>query len=57
MVVIAGGRVDRDNSLAEVECYNPAVDEWQMVAPISAPRRSVAVTSHSGRLFAMGGSG
>lgn len=52
-----GGRVDQDISLAEVERYNPAVDRWEGVAPISAPRRSVALAAHNGRLYAMGGSG
>lgn len=49
--------MDQDVSLADVERYNPSVDEWEMVAPLSSPRRSVAVAAHNGRLYAMGGSG
>ena len=52
-----GGRVDKDRSLASVERYNPAADTWEEMAPISTPRRSVAVCAHNGRLYAMGGSG
>ena len=44
-------------SLADVERYNPADDAWETVAPLSAPRRSIAVTSHGGRLYVIGGSG
>ena len=56
-VFCSGGRVDADISLAEVERYNPAVDQWELVAPLSSPRRSVAVATYNGRLYAMGGSG
>ena len=49
--------MDADISLAEVERYNPAVDQWELVAPLSSPRRSVAVATYNGRLYAMGGSG
>ena len=52
-----GGRVDQDISLAEVERYNPAIDRWENVSPISVARRSVALAAHNGRLYAMGGSG
>lgn len=53
----AGGRVDQDISLATVERYNPAIDEWETVSPLSTARRSIAVAGHNGRLYAMGGSG
>ena len=57
MLSCVGGRVDEDVSLAEVERYNPAVDQWETVAPLSQPRRSVALAAHGGRLYAVGGSG
>ena len=56
-VVFLGGRVDERRSLAAVERYNPAVDEWEEVAPLSGPRRSVSVAAQNGRLYAIGGSG
>ena len=49
--------MNHDESLADVERYNPACDEWHAVAPLSQPRRSVAVAAHNGRLYAVGGSG
>ncbi|KAI8490135.1 hypothetical protein Bbelb_322050 [Branchiostoma belcheri] len=52
-----GGRVTNQESLSDVERYNPQVDQWEDVAPISTPRRQVAVATHNRRLYAMGGSG
>ena len=57
VLYISGGRVDTETSLASVECYDPAVDMWEEVAPLSTPRRAAAVCAHSGKLYAMGGSG
>lgn len=52
-----GGRVDDKTSLADVERYDPFKDEWEEVAPLTDPRRCVAVTTHNELLYAMGGSG
>ena len=49
--------MDQNESLSSVERYNPALDSWEEVAPLSAPRRSVAVAALNGRLYAVGGSG
>ena len=49
--------MDQSHSLASVERYNPAIDSWEIVAPLAVARRSVAVAAHAGRLYAMGGSG
>ena len=52
-----GGRVDDQTSLADVERYNPSKDEWEDVAPLSDARRGVAIATHDGKLYAIGGSG
>lgn len=49
--------MDKSESLSSVERYNPSKDEWEEVAPISAPKRSVAVAAMHGKLYAIGGSG
>ena len=57
LVFVSGGRVAKEESLSSVERYDPSRDRWDEVAPLSRPRRCVAVASHGGRLYAVGGSG
>ena len=52
-----GGRVAADQSLSSVERYDPARDRWDEVAPLSSPRRCVAVGCLAGKMYAVGGSG
>ena len=40
-----------------MERYDPSRDRWDEVAPLSSPRRCVAVGCLGGRLYAVGGSG
>ena len=56
-ISFSGGRVSKDESLSSVERYDPSRDRWDEVAPLSSPRRCVAVGCLSGRLYAVGGSG
>lgn len=52
-----GGRLDATESLSSVERYNPQSNTWHEVAPLSTPKRCVAVAVLNGRLYAVGGSG
>ncbi len=56
-ILLTGGRLDANRSLAEVERYNPAVDAWEPVASLSAPRRAMAAAALNGRIYVAGGSG
>ncbi len=57
IALITGGRVDDQCSLADVERYNSNTDEWEEVSPLSDARRGVAIATHEGKLYAIGGSG
>lgn len=54
---VTGGRLDAVESLSSVECYNPISNSWHEVAPLSTPKRCIAVSTLNGRIYAVGGSG
>jgi len=52
----AVGGSDHDGaSLSLVEWYDPALDAWEEVAPMSTARDEVAVAVLDGKLYAVGG--
>lgn len=55
-MIFIGGRIAEDKAIDVVECYNPAVNKWSYLKPISSPRRHVAIASMNGFLYAVGGS-
>lgn len=54
---LIGGRANKNETLSDVERYNPSTNAWSSVESISSPRRYVAIATLSGRLYAVGGSG
>jgi hypothetical protein len=43
--------------LNTVECYNPKIDKWIFVNPMSEARHSVATGVIDGKIFTVGGYG
>ena len=55
LLYVAGGM--NGVHLANVECYNPDTDTWSIVANMNHPRYCLALISHEGALYAIGGYG
>ena len=51
---IAGG-FNGDVCLRSAEVYDPTVDQWTMIQPMSITRSGVAVCVYNGSLYAVGG--
>nr|Q25386.1 RecName: Full=Beta-scruin [Limulus polyphemus]CAA87589.1 beta scruin [Limulus polyphemus] len=54
-IYVIGGRDDSGRLSASVESYVPALDEWNQEKPMPLPRMGMAVVSHGGYLWVMGG--
>jgi N-acetylneuraminic acid mutarotase len=52
---VAGGAQGANDSLADVEAYNPGMDRWTRVASMATGHRTVGVAVLDGRLYAVGG--
>ena len=56
-IYVAGGFAGGRHTLpsAGVYVYDPAIDRWQTLAPLSSPRGAVALASVGGLIYAVGG--
>ncbi|XP_076314539.1 beta-scruin-like isoform X2 [Tachypleus tridentatus] len=54
-IYVIGGRDDSGRLSASVESYVPAIDEWNQEKHMPLPRMGMAVVSHRGYIWVMGG--
>ncbi|XP_063718556.1 kelch-like protein 20 [Symsagittifera roscoffensis] len=54
-LIYAVGGHDGTSYLNSVECYDPSVKKWSIVANMNCPRRYVAVCAYNGLLYVAGG--
>lgn len=58
LLYIIGGADTHNKSLNTVECYDPSINEWLMLAPMSRKRTSAAAcVSFDGFIYVIGGFG
>ena len=50
------GGAGNDGRLSSVERYDPALDAWEAVAPLTLARFGAGVAASKGKLYAVGGS-
>ena len=50
-----GGYGPNNEALASVECYDPYMNEWCKIFPLSSPRAGASATSVENRIFVFGG--
>jgi len=52
---VVGGLDDADETLNDVDVYDPAFGKWLSLPPMPTPRFDCALAAEDGRLFVMGG--
>lgn len=53
-IYVAGGAISGASSLCSVECYDPVVDTWTVLANMNHPRKHFGLVAQNGMLYAMG---
>lgn len=51
----ACGGYDGSTFLRSVEVFDPRVNKWSLIAPMSVTRSRVALAANAGKLWAVGG--